>query len=268
MSRRPFQPKGYPQTGSQSDIAHWSWPDMPSTEPEYREHALNIKTRAELPAPLPEEPEPDPEPLTAEALEAIRQAAYEEGYQEGKQQGFDAGREEGRLQGLQQGHEAGLQQGLEQGLAEGKARIDEQSQHWQRLLEQLARPLAKVDKVVEQSLVTLALELARNLLKAEAGTSAQLLLATLREALEAVPGHEAGVTLYLHPDDVTLIEQHFDEASRQQRRWVLVSEPSMSRGDVRVKTAMSELDVSLARRIDELMANFIKANWSRFHEPG
>ncbi|MDX1268196.1 MAG: FliH/SctL family protein, partial [Oceanisphaera sp.] len=151
-------------------------------------------------------------------------------------------------------------------LAEGQQQIEQQQQQWQQLLEQLQAPLAQIDQVVEQSLVTLAQELARNLLKTEATTSPQLLLATVREAVAALPGHEADVTLFLHPDDMAIIEQHFDEKSRRQRRWELVSEPDLARGDLRVKTAMSELDVSLALRIDELMANFIKANWHRFHD--
>ncbi|MBL1378386.1 flagellar assembly protein FliH [Zobellella iuensis] len=268
MNRRSYPAdRGYPRPDHPRDVEHWSWPDMALPEVGHKEHALNMKSRGEPHAPEPEpELELEPEPLTAEALEAIRQAAFEEGYEEGKQQGFEAGREEGRLQGLQQGYEAGLQQGQEQGLAEGRARVEEQLAQWQHWLERLSTPLAQVDKVVEQSLVTLAQELARNLLKTEATTSPQLLLATLREAIAALPGHEAGVTLFLHPDDIAVIEQHFDAPSRQQRRWELVAEPGQERGDLRLKTAMSELDISLAQRIDALMANFIKANWSRFHD--
>ncbi|PSJ46266.1 flagellar assembly protein FliH [Zobellella endophytica] len=254
---------GATETGR--EVEHWSWPDMSLPPPRPRGTALRIKAEPEPIYPAPE-PEEEPAPLTAEALDAIRQAAFEEGFGEGRQQGFEQGREEGRLQGLQEGHEAGLQQGLDQGLADGQALIREQTEQWQHLLEQLARPLAGVDQVVEQSLVTLAVELARNLLKTEAATSAQLLLATLHEAVGALPGHGGGVTLYLNPEDLALIEQHFDEASRRQRGWELVAEPSFGRGDLRLKTAMSELDVGLARRIDELMANFIKANWERFHD--
>lgn len=269
MSRHPYGAKpgripAGPDAGTASD---WPWPDMSSDKPQATtQQALNIKRQPEQPAPEPELFEPEPAPLTAEALEAIRQAAYEEGFEQGKQEGITAGQEEGRLTGLQQGHEAGLEQGIEQGLNEGREKSKQQSQQWQQLLEQLQAPLAQIDKVVEQSLVTLAQELARNLLKAEATTSPQLLLATVQEAMSALPDSDSKITLYLHPDDLAIIEQHFDEKSREQRHWQLMSEPSQARGDVRVKTALSELDVSLARRIDELMSNFMKANWARFHD--
>ncbi|MGO2089590.1 MAG: flagellar assembly protein FliH [Oceanisphaera sp.] len=270
MSRYTYGPKpgrvpAGPDAGTESE--NWPWPDMSSTKQAAPEpQALNIKRAVVLPEPEPEQVETEPEPLTAEALEEIRQAAYEEGFAEGKQEGISAGQEEGRLTGLQQGHEAGLEQGKAEGLAEGQADIQQQSEQWQALLEQLQEPLAKVDKVVEQSLVTIALELARNLLKAESSASPQLLLATVQEAMSALPESDSEVTLYLHPEDVAIIEAHFDDASREQRHWRLMSEPSQARGDVRVKTGLSELDVSLAKRVDDLMANFMKANWARFHD--
>lgn len=259
-------------SGPESDS--WPWPDL--SEPKLKKteaepsQALNIKRRETFVQDEPEDTH-EPEPLTAEALEEIRQAAYEEGFEQGKQAGILVGEEEGRLTGMQQGHEVGFAQGVEQGLSEGEEKIAQQIQVWEQLVGQLQAPLAQVDKVVEQSLVTLAQELARNLLKTEATTSPQLLLATLQEAISALPSADnhddtTKITLYLHPDDLAVLEQHFDERSLAQRHWQLISEPSQARGDLRVKTALSELDVSLARRIDELMANFLKANWSRFHD--
>ncbi|MGO4998511.1 flagellar assembly protein FliH [Oceanisphaera sp. W20_SRM_FM3] len=288
MSRNPYGVKpGRIPTGLNTDLSReldrelaagpssdsWPWPELsghqalpPAAEPT---QALNIKRHVDVVHDQPEDTH-EPEPLTAEALEEIRQAAYEEGFEQGKQEGTLVGQEEGRLTGLQQGHEAGLAQGIEQGLSEGSAQIDAQVKLWEQLIGQLQAPLAQVDKVVEQSLVTLAQELARNLLKTEATTSPQLLLATVQEAMSALPsadnhGDTTRITLYLHPEDLAVLEQHFDERSIAARHWQLISEPAQARGDLRVKTALSELDVSLARRIDELMANFLKANWTRFH---
>ena len=290
MSRNPYDTKpGRIPAGRNNDLASeldrelasgpesdsWPWPDL--SEPKAKQpevqptQALNIKRHVAV---VHDEPEytPEPAPLTAEALEEIRQAAFEEGFEQGKQEGEVVGQEEGRLSGLQQGHETGLAQGIEQGLSEGREQIAVQVQQWEQLVGQLQAPLAQVDKAVEQSLVTLAQELARNLLKIEATTSPQLLLATVQEAMSALPsadnhGDTTKITLYLHPEDLAVLEQHFDERSLEQRHWQLISEPSQARGDLRVKTALSELDVSLARRIDELMANFLKANWTRFHAP-
>ena len=283
MSRHPYETKpgripagrDAPSSG-EAELDNWPWPEFAAPKPSAHQaptaepvQALNIKRHVNVTHAEPEDTH-EPEPLTAEALEEIRQAAFEEGFEQGKQEGIVAGQEEGRLTGLQQGHEAGLAQGMEQGLSEGREKIAAQVQQWQQLIGQLQAPLLQVDKVVEQSLVTLALELARNLLKTEATTSPQLLLATVQEAISALPsadnhGDTTRITLYLHPEDLAVLSEHFDEHSLAARHWQLISEPAQARGDLRVKTALSELDVSLARRIDELMANFLKANWTRFH---
>lgn len=248
--------------------AGWQWPELNLPEPEQPEQAA-FRLRHEPEAPAPEqEPEAEmaPEPLTAEALEAIRQAAYEEGHAEGKEQGLAEGREEGRLKGMQEGHEAGLQQGLEQGLADGETQMQTLLERWNTLTEQLQAPLATIDHTVEQSLVIMAMELARNLLKAEATASPKLLLATVQEALQALPHHEGTLTFYLHAEDMAMLQARYDEAAQAKRGWEFVAEPGLERGELRLSTAMSQLDVSMASRIDELMANFIKANWNRFHD--
>lgn len=264
MSDQGYQRKGRVPAG----LGAWQWPDLELPEPERPEQAA-LRLRNE-PEPVADEPEPDteatPEPLTAEALDAIRQAAFEEGHAEGKEQGLAEGREEGRLQGMQEGHEAGLQQGLEQGLADGQAQMQVLLERWNTLTEQLQAPLATIDHTVEQSLVIMAMELARNLLKAEATASPKLLLATIQEALQALPHHEGTLTFYLNAEDMAMLQAQYSEEACAKRGWDLVPEPGLARGELRLQTAMSQLDVSLASRIDELMANFIKANWSRFHD--
>ncbi|CAK0744328.1 flagellar assembly protein FliH [Gammaproteobacteria bacterium] len=57
---------------------------------------------------------------TAEEIEAISRAAYEEGFERGQQEGALQGFEQGHRDGLAQGLEEGLKQGIEQGIEQGK----------------------------------------------------------------------------------------------------------------------------------------------------
>ena len=65
------------------------------------------------------------EPLTAQQLEEIRLAAYEEGFAQGQDEGQKAGYEEGFAKGQDEGHQQGIEQGHEAGrseaLAQGRA---------------------------------------------------------------------------------------------------------------------------------------------------
>jgi len=81
-------------------VEAWGWPEM-ETESEIESNALGLspdwyRQEQEQEAP-PEEPVEEPAPsITAEELEAIRQAAWEEGMREGREAGFAKGLEEGK----------------------------------------------------------------------------------------------------------------------------------------------------------------------------
>ncbi|WP_167386643.1 flagellar assembly protein FliH [Aeromonas cavernicola] len=251
-------------SGDDAQVETWGWPEI-MAEKTAETNALGLASDwyqqegTEVEGP----PEPTPPPsITAEELDAIRQAAWEEGVAEGHAVGFVQGLEEGKLEGLQQGHSTGLEQGKEQGLALGRELIDEQMSHWQSLLDRLANPLAALDHAVEQQLITLVLQLARALIHHEAETSPRILLAALKQGLALLPAAEKGVTLMLHPDDVTRVEQAFGLEECAKRHWQLRSDPTLSLGDLQLATELSSIDMVLSGRIDQLLRHFLRDNAS------
>lgn len=167
--------KGYLRPEQEKvEVLSWGWPEMDPQEAP-ASNALGLAPdwyQQEAASEEHEEPAPEPVPtLTAEDLEAIRQAAWEEGMQEGREAGFAKGLEEGKLEGLQQGHTAGLEQGREEGLAQGRAEMEQAQAHWAQLATNLATPLSELDDQVETQLVSLAMQLARALIRHEAETS-------------------------------------------------------------------------------------------------
>lgn len=200
-------------------------------------------------------------PLTLEEIEAIRQAAWEDGFAEGREAGFAEGREAGRLQGLQEGHTEGLAQGHAEGLASGEAEVQAQIAIWQQQVARLAHPQAELDAQVEQQLVWLALRLAKTLIGHEARTSPDLLLTSLKEALQALPCADDGVTLMLHPDDLQRVLNAFGgEEACHQRGWTLLADPALVPGDLQVQSSTSSIDWRLEERIDALLRQFMRQN--------
>ncbi|MGY3902176.1 flagellar assembly protein FliH [Aeromonas lusitana] len=245
-------------------VETWGWPEM-EVESEIESNALGLgpnwyRQEQEVEAQI-EEPEAEPTPsITAEELEAIRQAAWEEGMAEGREAGFAKGLEEGKLEGLQQGHQAGLEQGREEGLALGREQVEQQVAHWQGLADRLANPLSELDVAVEQQLIALVQQLARALIRHEAQTSPKLLLEALKQGLSLLPAAEHGVTLMLHPDDVARVEQAFGTEECAKRHWRLQSDPTLSPGDLQLATELSSIDLTLSGRIDQLLRNFLRDN--------
>ncbi|MGL4249914.1 MAG: flagellar assembly protein FliH [Aeromonas sp.] len=253
--------------GDEVQVETWGWPEMEVEGGEDAPtNALGLapdwyQQEEEMPEPEPAR-EPSPS-ITAEELEAIRQAAWEEGMAEGREAGFAKGLEEGKLEGLQQGHTTGLEQGREEGLAMGRELVEQEVARWQGLATRLANPLNELDLAVEQQLVSLVMQLARALIRHEAETSPRILLAALKEGLTLLPAAEQGVTLMLHPDDIARIEQSFGADECARRHWRLQSEPALSPGDLQLATELSSIDLTLAGRIDQLLRNFLRDNASR-----
>ncbi|MBU2754386.1 flagellar assembly protein FliH [Acidithiobacillus sp. CV18-2] len=124
---------------------------------------------------------------TAEALQKMVAQAEEEGRQRGREEGYAAGRAEG-LQA---------------------ARKDIET--FRQLVEQLAVPVEQLSDGVEQALLALALELARQVIRQELQTHPEQILPLLREALVSVPIAGGAAVLRLHPQDCALVEEQLPE---------------------------------------------------------
>lgn len=175
----------------------------------------------------PEEPPPAArEPAlqlpTAEDLEALRQAAYEEG--------FAAGRTEG------------LQQGAEE--------VQAQAQRLTSLIAALARPLEQLDARVEEELVALAIALVRQLVRRELKTDPGMIVAAIQEAIAVLPAAAREIAVKVHPEDAALLREVYSgPAGAAGPGWRIVETPAVGRGGCIVVTSTAEVDATLERRL-------------------
>jgi flagellar assembly protein FliH len=174
-------------------------------------------------AALPEKsPVPDLRPPTAEELEVLRQAAFEEG--------FAAGRSEG----------------LRQGMGEVQA----QAQRLQSLIASLARPLEQLDARVEEELVALVTVLVRQLVRREIRTEPGAIVAAIREAVAVLPQSARDIAVKVHPEDAALLREVYAEpAGAGGPGWQVVESPAVTRGGCVVVTSTSEVDATVERRL-------------------
>lgn len=159
-------------------------------------------------------------PLTAQAIEDIENAAYEEGRQRGHADGLAAGRDEMRRQ----------------------------ADRLRTLIEQIARPLVTLDDEVERALVDLACAVARRVLDEELQTTPARVQTLARTALAALPRDLRDIRLYLHPDDAALAREAL-QPPPEAENFRIFDEPSLAHGDVRVQTESAYLDARLDTRI-------------------
>lgn len=197
-------------------------------------------------------------PLTAEDIEQIRQAAFDEGMQQGKEEGFAQGYAEGREQGYQDGQQQGIAEGKKQGLEQGEQLIQQQLAHLNEVLDKLQAPLNQVDQQVEQALLELALAMAQAVVAVELKTNPTVVLESLRQCLELLPMQSKDIQIQLPPADHALVLQHYGDEEIAKRGWQLQMEPALESGDIRISTGHSLIHRTLKQRVQQSLEQFLQ----------
>ncbi len=246
-----------PNTEQETDI--WS---LPAVESENRINDETTNAMGKKPTwrfePPEEIEEEDIIPLTAEDIEEIRQAAFDEGFNQGKEEGFAKGFDEGKVSGHEEGLKLGHQEGVETGLAEGKESIDEQSAAWQSLTEQMHNPLLDVEKNVEQQLIHLVVQLTEAITLQEAKTNPDILVGAISAGIKALPSQDVQTQILLHPNDIKLVEKQFGAEHVQEQGWRLLAAPQLQPGSCQIENSTSNVDLSVKSRIKEVLDSFLQ----------
>ena len=162
---------------------------------------------------------------TVEQIERIHQQAQQDGYAAGHEAGLAAG------------HEAGLQAEKEQAAAEA-AKLRE-------LLHSFERELAGANQTVSNDLLTLALCLAREMVREALKVKPELLFAIVRECLQYDNAFNSPAQLFLNPDDAALVRKYLDH---ELNDCVVYVDSKLERGGCRIKMGNSQIDATLATR--------------------
>lgn len=199
-----------------------------------------------------QEQEEDLKPLTAEDIEAIRKAAFDEGLAMGKEEGFTQGHE----QGLESGKQEGLELGKEEGISQGKAQADEEAKvqldALKNIIEQLQSPLAELQQELKNELLLLAVSLAKAVLKVELSQSNESLLQAINEGIAVLPMQENAYQLHLHIDDMNALQTHMGEQAIESKHWQLIACAEMQRGGCKIVSQNNAVDMSIARRCEQV----------------
>jgi len=247
------------KASQQDDLDVWSLPDVqtnPTTEQTSNTNAFGKKANWRYEP--PEEEVIAPEPLTAEEIEEIRREAQEEGFNQGKEEGFSKGYEEGKAEGITEGTAQGIEEGNEKGLAEGKEAIDSLSERWKNLIEQLDKPLASVEKNIEDQLLNLVVQLTEAVVLQEAKTNPDILIAAIATGIKSLPSNEANTQIHLHPDDIKHVEKQFGEDHIRESGWKLLPAPQLTPGSCQIENSTSNIDLQMKSRLKQVLESFLQ----------
>lgn len=226
-----------------TDVAGWELPQVsgPST----------IGLQQKDPAVVVVEEVIAAEKITVAELEAIRESARLEGLAAGIEEGRQKGLEEGRAQGL----EEGKQQGLEQGLEQGRAEIQRLQSLLAQAVAELELPLAETASQIEELLMGYVVALAQATLNAELKQQPELILHSIRGALQQLPEPLTDLQLHLNPQDKTYLE---NIEIRSGCTFALESDENIPLGSYQLASTNSLVVSDVEERFAALVAQFLE----------
>jgi flagellar assembly protein FliH len=192
-----------------------------------------------------EEPEPGPDPEVV--LAESRRLGHAQGLAEGRSEGYDLGVTEGRARGYDEGLEKGREAGYAEGLAQARKQGASEAARMRALADATAGSLTVLEEKTGQSLLTLALDIGRQVLRTTLITQPETLLPAVREVLHMNPGAAAPLRLWLHPEDLELVRVHLAEELRTGH-WRALADESILRGGCRAETSFGDIDATLQTR--------------------
>jgi flagellar assembly protein FliH len=163
----------------------------------------------------------------------------------------------------QKAHDEAFAQGKAEGIAAGRAEYESRNaelaarvQRLDAMLNVLSKPLSEMDAQVERQLLTLALTIARHLVRRELRVDPTQVIAIIRETVALLPASARNVRVHLHPDDAALVREVLAEP-QAERAWSVIEDPITSRGGCRVTTETAQIDARLETRLGEIIAQVL-----------
>jgi flagellar assembly protein FliH len=187
-------------------------------------------------APDVSEPLPGQPPPTVSGLVDLQAEAYKEAF----------------AQGLSEGREAGR--------AEVRAQVEKLS----GMFHDLARPLEELDAEVERELLTLAMALARQIVRRELKTDPTQIIGIIRDAIAALPVASREVRVHLHPEDAIVVRENLSP-TQHEPAWSIVEDPVMARGGCQITTVNSRIDARLETRLSTILSELMGSE--RYTDP-
>ncbi len=166
---------------------------------------------------------------------------------EGLEVAPEADREAATQQRLQQAFEAARSQGYEAGLEQGRSEREQETLRLRQLAESLDGALDSLDFRLADEVLSLALDVAKQVIAGELAARPERILDVVRLALRQMAESTREARLLLNPEDAQLVRPILNE-QLDKSRLRIVEDARIVRGGCLVETPQGDLDASLQTR--------------------
>ena len=159
-----------------------------------------------------------------------------------------------------------LREGFEQGYATGEHAAAEQAQRLAELADSASSAITAIEEGLADRLLALAIDIARQVIRAEVLVNREALLSIVQEAIRTVPDGTLNGEIQLHPSDVELVRTRLHEELKLGV-WRVVPHPSLEPGSVRISTRQCDVDATLPTRWQQAMQTLARSDAWKTGEP-
>ncbi len=150
-------------------------------------------------------------------------------------------------------YQEGFNKGQQAGVASGQQQSEQALQSLSSILDALATPLKYVDEKLEEELVNLTVSIAKQIVRRELKTDPAQIVAVVKESLSFLPSSAENVRVYLNPEDAELVRKIMP-VNAGERKWDVFDDPVLNRGSCKVETDSTVVDASFESRIASIAA--------------
>lgn len=163
----------------------------------------------------------------------------------------------GALEGVRkEAYTKGMQEGFTVGLAKAKEYAAKDHAQFVSIASAFENALEMADQKVEEDILSLALDIAKLMLKTKIEANPEVILPVVRDAIHYLPHVKKPARIIVHQEDARILRDQLGEELSEQV-WQIQEDPNIERGGCLVETGENQIDATNAtrwKRISEALA--------------
>jgi len=164
----------------------------------------------------------------------------------------------------QEAYEAGFKTGYGDGMSHAQTQIETERQQLSHMITSFQQALAMQDVIVAESVLSLALDLAKAMMKTKLQLDPQAVIPVVLDAMHYLPQVKQPARLIVHHEDAKILRTHLGEQLKEQG-WQLLEDNQIERGGCLVETAENQIDASNETRWKRLVQGLSQLdNWHSY----
>jgi flagellar assembly protein FliH len=155
----------------------------------------------------------------------------------------------------------GMQEGFAVGMAKAREAAQDDKNNFLNLTTAFSEALEKSDEQIADDVLSLALDIAKSMLKVKLNVDPATLLPVVMDAIHYLPYVQKPARILVHHEDAQMLREYLaDEISSQH--WLIQEDSNVERGGCLVETGANQIDATNGvrwKRISEALAQ--NNNW-------